>query len=376
MPLLIPIAAISFVCFKKPFLKICSALLTVILVICLFGSRSRAGLVGLVIAILVSVILFRKAIFKRKLPFILAVAGVLVLFFGANYALNGVLTDRILSEFTQDSGNETQFFDLKDITFKDNTVSIVSATETLVMKNEDLHLYFYDGNGKELEYEMTDQDGTTVVKFAAPEYKDYNLTVANDIVTVNQKQAQFKFRAGEDNFKLIGINGDETDDIEKPESIGFAGNERFGSARGYIWSRTLPMLKNALLLGYGPDTYAIEFPQNDYIGKIRAYGTAQMIVDKPHNAYLQIAANTGVLSLIAVLVLWGFYIVQSLRLYIRSMDGSFVRLSGAGIFVAVCGYLTAAFFNDSVVGIAPVFWVLLGLGFVCNRMVKGQKEAG
>ena len=171
VPLLIPIAAISFVCFKKPFLKICSALLTVILVICLFGSRSRAGLVGLVIAILVSVILFRKAIFKRKLPFILAVAGVLVLFFGANYALNGILTDRILSEFTQDSGNETQFFDLKDITFKDNTASIISATETLVMKNEDLHLYFYDGNGKELEYEMTDQDGTTVVKFAAPEYR-------------------------------------------------------------------------------------------------------------------------------------------------------------------------------------------------------------
>ena len=38
--------------------------------------------------------------------------------------------------------------------------------------------------------------------------------------------------------------------------------------------------------------------------------------------------------------------------------------------MAICAYLTAGLFNDSTVGIASIFWVLLGLGFVCNEINK------
>ena len=88
--------------------------------------------------------------------------------------------------------------------------------------------------------------------------------------------------------------------------------------------------------------------------------------------YLQIALNTGILSLIAFLTICGAYIIDSIRLYFKNLDNSFVCLTGTGIFLGICGYLAAAVFNDSMVAIASVFWILLGLGFVCNGLVKNQ----
>ncbi len=159
------------------------------------------------------------------------------------------------------------------------------------------------------------------------------------------------------------------------ESLGFKDKEKLGSGRGYIWSRTLPLLKNSLIWGYGPDNFTIEFPQDDYIGKIRtSYDGSNRIIDKPHNMYLQLATNTGVLSLLAFLVLSGFYIVQSLSTYIQINKKNHISFFGAGIFIAIFGYLVASFFNDSVAGVTPVFWVLLGIGFVCNQLVRNRQS--
>lgn len=370
--LLIPVAFVFMVLSKKLYFKIGGAALGGLLLINLFGSRSRAGLVGLLVTVVIAVVLFRKAIFKRKLLAFAIVAGMLVLFFGADFALKGKLTERVISEFSLITSDQSQLFDLQDITFKDNTVSIVSSSETLTMENRDNDLYFYDTAGKELKSDMTRSEERTVITFSDSIYKDYVLTISGNIITVNQNGVAFKLRGKNNKFKLIVLDGAETDNIIKPESAGFVGLERLGSARGYIWSRSLPLLKKAIFYGYGPDTFVIEFPQEDYIGKIRAYGSPHILVDKPHNMYMQIALSTGVLSLLSVIVLFGFYTIQSLKLYIKNMNSSFASISGIGIFLGICGYLGAAFFNDSLVAVAPVFWVLLGLGFVCNRLFKMQ----
>jgi len=369
MVLLIPISFAAFVYFKNVYLKISAALLTVILAVSLFGSRSRAGLVGLVVVLILGLVFFRRTIFRHKLISIISVVGIIVLFLGMNYALNGVLIDRLVSEFTQINGSDAQFFDLQDIVFEDNSVSIISSTETLVIKNENRKLFLYDEKGNKLDIDWKKGENTDIITIKDPKYKDYVLNIVGNILVVKQKETRIEFRANRYSYDLIGINGDETKEIEKAEAIGFEGKERLGSARGYIWSRTLPMIKKAPILGYGPDIFAIAFPQNDYIGKIRAYGTSQMIVDKPHNMYLQIAVNTGVLSLLAFLALCGFYAIQSIRLYLKNMDNSLTCLAGVGIFLGICGYMIAALFNDSVIAVAPIFWVLLGLGSVCNRCV-------
>jgi hypothetical protein len=139
--------------------------------------------------------------------------------------------------------------------------------------------------------------------------------------------------------------------------IGFAGRESLGSARGFIWSRSLPLLRNTLFVGFGPDTFAMAFPQQDFSGKFRAYGSTDVLVDKPHSFYLQTAINTGVLSLLSLVVLFGWSIVAAIRSGPRPDDGF-----GLAVLVGVVGYLVAACFNDSVVSVAPVFWVLLGAG--------------
>lgn len=48
----------------------------------------------------------------------------------------------------------------------------------------------------------------------------------------------------------------------------FKGHERSLSGRGYIWGRTIPLLKKFLLWGSGPDTFTVKFPQTDYVMKV------------------------------------------------------------------------------------------------------------
>jgi O-antigen ligase len=150
------------------------------------------------------------------------------------------------------------------------------------------------------------------------------------------------------------------------ETFGPERFESFGSNRGYIWSRTVPVLKKTILLGYGPDTFPIYFPQYDYLGKLRNYGVGGMFVDKAHNMYLQTAMNSGVISLLALLSLFGIYFVSSIRLFIREKFEAFLPCAGLACFTAFCGYVFAGLFNDSTISVAPVFWVIFGLGIGIN----------
>jgi O-antigen ligase len=170
-------------------------------------------------------------------------------------------------------------------------------------------------------------------------------------------------------FKYVTYFGKMVDQIY-PESYGFKGRERFGSSRGYIWSRSLPLIKDTLILGHGPDTYAIYFPQNDFSNKLKYLDNNFILVDKPHNMYIQYAINTGVLSLIAFLILVAFYFISSFIIYFKGKEHNEFFITGVGCLTAVTGFLISAIANDSVVSVSPVFWILLGVGIACNRVYK------
>ena len=125
--------------------------------------------------------------------------------------------------------------------------------------------------------------------------------------------------------------------------------------------------KDTVIVGHGPDTYHL-LPQHDFVGKFKYLLSGDIIVDKPHNMYLQTAANTGILSLIALLVLFIGYIISSISLYRKSEYDNFYAVAGFAIFVALLGYMGTGFFNDSIVSVAPVFWGLLGMGISCNSL--------
>ena len=178
-----------------------------------------------------------------------------------------------------------------------------------------------------------------------------------------------------DRFKVINQYGVGADPREI-EAWGFHGSEGWGSGRGYIWARTLPLLKKTWLLGFGPDTFVAHFPQHDTLGKLKYWNSGPgLIFEKPHNHYLQIAVNIGGIGLIALLLLWGGYLFDSAKVYRQCDFSDNLEVVGVSILAGVMAYLVNSLFNDSLVGVAQLFWALLGMGFAVNRMVIAERVA-
>lgn len=178
---------------------------------------------------------------------------------------------------------------------------------------------------------------------------------------VNQKKIQ-----------MIDYNAGDAIIPQNAEHIGFEGKEKLGSSRGYIWSRTLPLLKNCLVTGYGADTFTYAFPQNDVLAKYYSYSDFDQgfyaTVDKPHNMYLQMFVSNGLIALIAFLGICVFYLVDCFRLYALKKTYRPEQIMGAAVMLGIVGYLAAGVFNDSTVSVAPVFWILLGTGAALNTI--------
>lgn len=143
------------------------------------------------------------------------------------------------------------------------------------------------------------------------------------------------------------------------------------SGRGYIWSQSIPMLADTLLLGYGPDNYAEQFPNHDFVGLMHG-GFTNTFISKPHNMYLQMAIQTGLPSLLAFLVFYFIYFIKSVKLYLTSEFKTRQELIGFGIFLGTLGYLIVGLINDSSITVAPFFWLLLGIGYAINQMNSSE----
>jgi len=183
------------------------------------------------------------------------------------------------------------------------------------------------------------------------------------------KRAEFPYNAKLNGFFILGMRNNIYP-LEEVESWGFEGKEMLASKRGYIWSRTIPLLDDVLLTGYGPDTFAIFFPQEDVLGKLKYFNLAKKIVDKPHNMYLQIWVNTGLISLIAVITLFIVYFIKNSFKYYKVKFNTYYYKIGIGLFVAFFAYLVAALFNDSNISVAPVFWTILSLGITAQLKIN------
>ena len=82
--------------------------------------------------------------------------------------------------------------------------------------------------------------------------------------------------------------------------------------------------------------------------------------------------SEGVIALLAFLAVMVIYIVDSMKLYaVRKYYDKTQRL-GAATCLGVIGYLFAGIFNDSVISVAPVFWIVLGVGVALNFMNRKE----
>lgn len=371
---------------KKVINKIVLGVFSLLSVWLLFGSTSRAGIIGISVAIIFGLIIFGKVIFKSWKPLVITLACIAVLAVGGNVATKGQLFERvpslvsdIFSVFDNTSNvdyrTNTPISDIKHV---DKSVEITVPNDILKISYEDGNYIFRNSSNESIQFDIVDG----VYKTANENFSNISFRFGKSSKSSSKADLfmlqvddnpTFMFKLKEDNsIHLRDSNGMRFIDVEYPDTFGFKGKEKLGSARGYIWSRSIPLVKETLLLGKGPDTFAYVFPQNDLMGKYYAYDTPNMIVDKPHNLYLQIAINNGLIALIAFLGIMIIYVVDSIKLYALKKKYSEAQILGGVTYLGIVGYLFAGMFNDSVVSVAPMFWIILGVGVALNYLNKKE----
>ena len=157
---------------------------------------------------------------------------------------------------------------------------------------------------------------------------------------------------------------------------GFEGRETWGSSRGYLWSRALPMMPRRAIIGSGPDTFVNVFPNHDMAGLQLAFNNPYQIVDKAHNLFIQTWITTGGISAILLFALFFHYLVTTFWGVVRSKDGA-LYLYGLrlGLLSGISGFVMSSMATDSTIGSTGVFFVLLGMGYGLNYLQKQGQGA-
>ncbi|MCR4802200.1 MAG: O-antigen ligase family protein [Lachnospiraceae bacterium] len=382
--LLIPLFAVM-VAFAKNYKERILYIADVLtLLISMFAAQFKAGIVSLGVVALISIVLLRKALLKKwfiVLPAILVAVGMFVTVDNVNDHVYSTSIQRAfkVEKYPQAALSDIKLGD-KSLDFTYNDVKYTVSVEVL-STSEDGSAITY-GN-----FAATKEDGTTmnlivgedcVTRFEDPALANismYNSGSFYWIMTIDGHNWNFVQR--EDGLKYYNYYGKETK-IEKAESAIFDGYEGFASNRGYIWGKTIPLLKKNFFLGSGADTFIIEFPQHDYVDAYNS-GYYDQLISKPHCWYLQAGVQTGVISLLAIIVFYIMYFGQSVILYSKKVYDSYMAKVGVAIFLGTIGYMIAGLTNDSSITVAPVFWTVIGMGVAINIMVskevKNRKNA-
>lgn len=355
----------------------------------LFGSTSRAGIIGFGAIIFFACIFFGKLLLKKKKALLITLACLAVFAVGLNFATSGKIFRRIpslvadgLSLFKSNTDFDYRdHIPVKNIEHIDNNIVLTLPTDTLTISFENNDYVFRNSKNEVVDYKSEFNSKikaydytTTDANFSNISFRSGKIkskTKNDGLMLILNGSNEFMFITRDDNsMHLIDPKTLEEIDLDFPETIGFNGKEKLASSRGYIWSRSIPLLKDTLILGSGPDTFSFDFPQHDLLGKLYAYGTTNMIISKAHNLFLQIGLNNGVVALIAFVILIMVYIIDSFKLYALKNKYDEKQILGSILALSVIGYLFTGLFNDSVICVAPIFWIILGVGAAVNFINK------
>lgn len=377
--IVLPLFVILTIFEKRLIYKIGLGLCSLLSLWLLFGSSSRAGLVGVAFSFVFGIILFGRSLSKNWKPILIGLAALLVLAFGLNVATKGAIFERVPSLFADASTifKDTSNFDpsnstpVKDIEYVDGHSEVALPNDTIKISFENNNYVFKNSKDEIINYSENNRAFTTndpAFKNISFNYTKTSGRKAGFITLSIDGKAIFVFSLGQDStVHLIDTKTNQDINLDHPEVAKFLiGKEKLGSSRGYIWSRSIPLIKNNLILGSGPDTFPFQFPQNDFIGKYYAYDTPNMFVDKPHDLYLQIALDYGVIALIAFLAMMFIYLFDCIKLYAFKTSYTHSEILGVANSLGIIGYLFAGFFNDSLVSVAPIFWIVFGVGIAIN----------
>lgn len=345
------------------------------LIICLIGSESKAGFISLFLTLLIALIFFRRYIFRNIKITLLLILITITIIIGFKSTIlktfNQVVSNItiILDQKTEFSLTDIKTEDELTITYKGNNLVV-----DLDLLNENGGITMKDTSGKDIESTIDINTGELIIEdqrfsgiIVSPVVYDSILCTK---IYIEGRNWIFSNQLGDNTFYYLNAFG-RFDKINKADSALFTGYENFASGRGYIWSRTIPLLKDNIFLGSGADTFTTQFPHQDYVYRTNMNYDYQTMT-KPHSLYLQIGVQSGVISLIAFLIFFIAYFISSIRIYINGRFDNYFKRVGIAIFIGIVSYMIMGITNDSTITVAPIAWALIGIGIACNCKAKEQ----
>ena len=159
-----------------------------------------------------------------------------------------------------------------------------------------------------------------------------------------------------------------------------------GSFRMSIWKQTVSLLPKYWLLGCGID-HLSEYCFDGYMGANAIY------FDKAHNEYLNLWITEGIFALVFYLVFLFALFIPGLKQFFgdrkehvkqeKDFDHNVTETRKTSkresdeiskiVFFAFFGYIAQAFFNISVIQVAPYFWMICGLLYSRKRSKNEEK---
>ncbi|MCL2352735.1 MAG: O-antigen ligase family protein [Firmicutes bacterium] len=381
-------AAGAFFAKKDVPLRAAFAVDALLMFVCWIGCGSAGGFMGAAAALLAVLVTYVTLLATRRLkikpnPKILPAAGAILL----AAVLACVLVKPVRNGLSQTAGklldiNSTQsanFF--RDLAFDGGTATISTingdvslsydgANSTLAVTGPD------GGRAAPLKAVTAEDTGVVTANYSIDGFGGFQILTQSGVVIFRMNGIDFRF-AIDASFDIVPVSSSwkTLDPNTRYRAVGFEGKELLGSGRGFIWSRTIPLMLDHPLVGSGADTFILAFPQDDIIGKTRYMGNPYILVDKAHNLFMLTAVNTGGLSMLALIFIFGLYVVTAFVSILRARRENAGGREDAGIWglrlaimAGVVGYAAASLSTDSTVSVAPVFWIALGVGFALNKI--------
>lgn len=355
--------------------KLINITLITLLVTCLIGSKSDAGLIGLSITILIIPIFFRRKISKYRKVYtpiiILTLTSIIILTITENDII-GNIKDKFQNNYNNNY--------LTDIDTNDNNISILYNGSVL-------NVEFITSNNTFYGFILTDNYGNIINSEISKNGQSYHITdnrfsgfilepimyenILSFRVKIDNKYWNFTNQT-DNSYYYINDYG-KLDKIISTETKYLNNLESFATGRGYIWDRSISLLKEYSILGVGADSFLFAFPQQDYVG-LYNQGFSGSVLTKPHSLYFQIAIQSGAISLIAFIIFYLIYFISSLILYTKEEFDSSLSQIGLSIFIGTIGYMVTGLTNDSTICVAPIFWTLLGIGLAINKLINDSRK--
>lgn len=353
--LILPLAVYAVIRFRKLWQKCAAGILCISLLYCLWGTESEAGFLMLLFDIGFSFIFFLRYRKRKRWPFILIISfGLLVIgifLFSGNFQTKKIFKNVFPKK---------KVYAVKNIKLKQNEVilSFKKNKYKLRLEEENGKAWFsvLDNNNISQKLEFHEETGSFTL--ADTDYELLRFAVWKDgaasYIRIYFRDLQWTFvkEDQESEYQYITIYG-KKDSIMKAPCAFAKGYERAFTERMYLWSRTVPLLKDYIFVGSGPNTFSLVFPQNDYVMRANiGDNMLNEIISKPHSFYLQTAVQTGCLSLLFLLTLLVVYIRKGWRQF---------HIGNSFLLISLLSFMIMGIVNDSTPAVSPIFWSIFGM---------------